>query len=232
MSSNIWFTSDTHFSHANILKHCNRPFSSVEAMDQDMASRWNSTVGKDDTVYILGDFAWKNHAHWIHALNGNKILVFGNHDKMAESVYRSFTKVYGGPKQPGICQNTLGGKYMVMCHYPLYTWNGRWHDSVCLSAHTHGRYRPARPGETSGGLILEVGWDLYGRPIELQEVCKYLDDKLAIIKANEPTTKFRRLSLHLAAIGRILFSTNGGHYEKDMDSGYDADFSEQLSYGG
>ena len=59
-----WFTSDTHWGHAGILKesmHCRRDlvFSSVEEMDETMIANWNSVVGPKDEVWHLGDFAYR-----------------------------------------------------------------------------------------------------------------------------------------------------------------------------
>jgi len=79
----IWFTSDHHFGHANIIKYCKRPFAHVSEMNQEMARRWNSTVSPGDTVYYLGDFSMDFRAAgwWAPQLNGEKILVCGNHDR-------------------------------------------------------------------------------------------------------------------------------------------------------
>ena len=51
----IYFTADQHFGHANIIKHCNRPFGTVAEMDEYLLEQWNNCVGRNDTVYILGD---------------------------------------------------------------------------------------------------------------------------------------------------------------------------------
>lgn len=56
---NIFFTSDTHFGHNNIIKLSNRPFSSVEEMNEGLIERWNDVVGAEDIVYHLGDFSLK-----------------------------------------------------------------------------------------------------------------------------------------------------------------------------
>ena len=49
----IYFTADHHFGHENVIKHCNRPFSSAEEMDTVLTSNWNSTVKSDDDIYTL-----------------------------------------------------------------------------------------------------------------------------------------------------------------------------------
>jgi len=79
----IWFTSDHHFGHANIIKYCNRPFNSVGHMNAIMEDIWNSTIKPDDLVYYLGDFAMNPRAvsEILRNLNGKKILIPGNHDR-------------------------------------------------------------------------------------------------------------------------------------------------------
>jgi calcineurin-like phosphoesterase family protein len=80
----IWFTSDTHFGHANIIKYCERPFRDTDHMDAVIVDNWNSIVSPEDTVYHLGDVALgtidKSLAN-VGRLNGYKILVIGNHDR-------------------------------------------------------------------------------------------------------------------------------------------------------
>ena len=79
----IWFTSDHHFGHYNIIKHCDRPFTGVHEMNMIMQDLWNDRVKDDDVVYYLGDFAMKPYLVDIGVpqLKGHKTLVVGNHDK-------------------------------------------------------------------------------------------------------------------------------------------------------
>lgn len=80
----VFFTSDHHFGHQNIIDFCERPFESVEHMNEMMVLWWNETVGPDDTVYYLGDFAMGRIADnlpIVGRLNGTKILYPGNHDR-------------------------------------------------------------------------------------------------------------------------------------------------------
>lgn len=77
----IWVTSDNHFFHKNIIKYCNRPFNSVEDMNEYMIKRWNKKVRKRDIVLHLGDFAFKHQDREVRRrLNGTIILIMGNHD--------------------------------------------------------------------------------------------------------------------------------------------------------
>jgi len=79
----LYFTSDTHFGHKNIIGFCNRPFESIEEHDKALIDNWNSVVNPHDTVFHLGDFAFGGFPFWKEIrdqLNGNIILVIGNHD--------------------------------------------------------------------------------------------------------------------------------------------------------
>lgn len=96
--SGIFFTSDTHFGHSKIIDYCKRPFSSIEEHDKALIQNWNNTVGQDDTVFHLGDFAYGNSqfiANIIKQLNGNIILIKGNHDlrNMNPTLYNMFSDV-------------------------------------------------------------------------------------------------------------------------------------------
>ena len=55
----IYFTADTHFGHANIIKMCERPFSDVETMNESMIAAWNERVRGNDTVYVVGDMFFR-----------------------------------------------------------------------------------------------------------------------------------------------------------------------------
>lgn len=83
----LFFTSDQHWGHENIIKFCDRPFSDVTYMREWMVTRWNETVGPEDTVMVLGDWAIGNREETLtvgHRLNGHKLLIKGNHDDMSK----------------------------------------------------------------------------------------------------------------------------------------------------
>lgn len=103
------------FLYENIIRYENRPFEDAIKMDQELISRWNSVVNKDDGVYILGDFgADGREAQIINQLNGNKFLVKGNHDIKSNQYYRDsgFKEVY---EHPIIIRG-----FWILSHEPLY----------------------------------------------------------------------------------------------------------------
>ena len=95
----IWFTSDTHFCHKNIIKYEDRPFKDIEEMNSELIRRWNEVVQPDDTVYHLGDVLLGPAERFyplVSALNGRKILIRGNHDGKSKDWYleHGFDEVY------------------------------------------------------------------------------------------------------------------------------------------
>lgn len=89
---NIFFTADLHFGHTNIIKMCNRPFNSIEEMDETLIANWNQTVRRNDEIYILGDLMLKGSADVAHSylsrLNGKKYFICGNHDRFLQNMER------------------------------------------------------------------------------------------------------------------------------------------------
>lgn len=118
--SKFFVTSDQHFNHENIIKYCNRPFSSVEEMNEEMIKRWNTVVSQDDTVFVLGDFFMGRLTEIkdiLAQLNGHIMLVNGNHDKDDRVVkMTSYGDVVNlGPLYIIEYKNVN----VVMCHYPI-----------------------------------------------------------------------------------------------------------------
>lgn len=112
----IFIISDTHFGHEAIIRYCNRPFTSVEEMDQTMIKRWNETVSNNDIVIHLGDFALcgkDKTREIIQKLNGKKILIMGNHDNYSEQFYRD-AGFHTVSRFPIIYDN-----FYMMSHAPL-----------------------------------------------------------------------------------------------------------------
>ncbi len=130
---NTWFTSDTHFSHKNILKYEKeaRPFENVYVMNEALIDRWNSVVKARDVVYHLGDISLdKRSLSLIGKLNGHKRLVMGNHDihPMAE-LCNYFEKIYGAFEYKGCILTHIPihpacmGRYKLNVHGHLHSKN-------------------------------------------------------------------------------------------------------------
>ena len=86
----IYFISDTHFHHSNIIKYCNISFKDIIEMNEFIIGNWNKTVTSKDTIYHLGDFCLSNDdeiRNIFNKLNGNKILIRGNHDRKPVKFY-------------------------------------------------------------------------------------------------------------------------------------------------
>jgi len=123
-----FFTSDTHFGHANIIRYCDRPFKDVSHMNEAIIERWNSVVSNDDTVYHLGDVAlgpWDQWDSVLTRLNGHKILIVGNHDRIfageSEKHRERFTPVYTqwfGALLPDLTVDLENGHTVNLSHFP------------------------------------------------------------------------------------------------------------------
>lgn len=157
-----FFTSDTHFGHRNIIQYCNRPFATVEEMDEEMIRRWNEVVGQDDVVYHLGDFAMgKNSApKTLERLNGRKHFVWGNHDSKQTRELPHWESA-----QPYLEIN-LDGHFVVLCHYKFDVFNRSHRGAVQLYGHSHG----SMPGNNQQ---IDCGVDCWDyRPVDLQTLLR------------------------------------------------------------
>lgn len=151
----IFFTADMHFGHEAIIKHANRPFSSIDDMDNFLIEKWNEVVTNQDVVYHIGDFAWKNADEYFKKLNGNIVFILGNHDnaikkgiltrkQIAKSHIHSITIIedeFLSPEKDNINLSLVKDKkHIVMCHYPMRSWNRSHYGAYHLYGHVHGRW--------------------------------------------------------------------------------------------
>ena len=143
-SRKVW-TSDLHFDHTNAIKFCGRPWATVDEMNDGIINNFNSKVRPGDTVYILGDLYFGKTAErldgFLSRLNGNKILILGNHDysKFKDVYRRNFVAV----KDYDETYITVDGikTKVVMSHYPMLAWNGQHRGSIMLHGHCHSNMR-------------------------------------------------------------------------------------------
>lgn len=173
MRSNEFITSDTHFGHKHIIGAGCRPFKDVDEMDNELVRRWNAKVPKNATVYHLGDFAFLKPEMWfvlVGRLNGTICLISGNHDqrylKKVQDCFR-WIKPYHESK-------TDSGKKIVMCHYPLMTWNAAHYGAWMLHGHSHGNLFD------SGTTRMDVGVDTHPNyePYSFEEINERLGSRV------------------------------------------------------
>jgi calcineurin-like phosphoesterase family protein len=175
-----WFIGCTHFGHRNIIKYCNRPFSTVKEMDDCIFQNINDRVGPADNLFILGDFAMGPRSYIEECVQRlptkNLFLIKGNHDKLSNLAYTligfRWVKDLYEVDDTYICEKTYQPqpKKLVLCHYPMESWNKSFHGSWHLHAHTHTSM-PDNPNR----LRMNVGVDTNDfAPVETQEVAKFM----------------------------------------------------------
>lgn len=133
---NVFFTSDLHLTHENVLSFCKRPFKTVGEMDDALISNWNQAVSSKDIIFNLGDFAWKcksgDIAEIQQGLNGRIYNIQGNHDKHS---------YFGGMEYYDIItlkiKSGVEAYKFILSHYPLMTWAGRDKGVINLHGHIH-----------------------------------------------------------------------------------------------
>ena len=133
----IWFSSDQHWSHKNIIKYCHRPFNSTHLMNKVMTERWNSVVKPEDTVYHLGDIAFGGKKKLVslrERLNGTIYLVRGNHDgSITKMTDAGFIVIPPGYRKIGGVKFRLTHRYKNKS-FPRYLWT--------IFGHQHAIYPP------------------------------------------------------------------------------------------
>lgn len=181
----IYFTSDTHFGRERFFteEFTNRSmiWKDAEEMDKDLIELWNSTVGEDDTVFLLGDYSDHdnqdyNKELW-NKLNGDKKLILGNHD--IKSRLREEDFPLGVVTFPSCITINIGDWEVFLSHYPCidwnnkYTWNGNHHKehAIQLYGHIHNYVAP----ELSNCRAYNVGVDVNDfSPISFEDILKRL----------------------------------------------------------
>jgi calcineurin-like phosphoesterase family protein len=172
--SETYFTSDMHFGHANIIKYCNRPFSSVGEMNEGLVKRHNTIVTPEDTVYYLGDMCFGEFD--LTRLNGRKVLIIGNHDPLS-LVSKYFKESYHYLELKGILPKQ---RALQLFHYPIESWNGKFHGSIHLHGHSHGTC------DNTGLLRFDVGvdcWDM--SPVHIDQILELVPKRKEEAEAYE-----------------------------------------------
>lgn len=175
---NTFFTSDTHFGHANIIKYCCRPFTSVEEMDNTLIHNWNAIVRPEDTVYHLGDFAVGGGpaAPYLRRLNGTIHFCLGNHDKRLVKAYldielelQSYLNDEVDEVEfgiPHLREVAVDKQKIILCHYAMKVWNGSHKGDWQLYGHSHGTL-PDDPNALSCDVGVDC-WNYY--PVSMKQL--------------------------------------------------------------
>jgi calcineurin-like phosphoesterase family protein len=159
--SKIWFTSDLHLDHKNILKfQLNREFLSIADHNEHIMNIWKFIVAPEDTIFVLGDVCFSK-KDYISDLPGNKVLIRGNHDH----------NVQGFDSVHDYLEIKHNGIFIVLFHYPITYWNKSHYGSWHLHGHTHGAFM-------GNGRIMDVGLDNHPcfRMFSFKEIQDHIGD--------------------------------------------------------
>lgn len=165
---NIWITSDTHYSHRNIIRYCNRPFNTIEEHDEELIRRFNSRVGYDDIVYHLGDFCLgdsRASTNIYRRLNGReKILIKGNHDKL-----RNYRDIFTAIQDVLLLKlSKSASDWIWLSHYAHARWPHAHHGALHVFGHSHGHFKGL-------GRSMDIGVDTSNYyPYHIDEIVKKL----------------------------------------------------------
>ena len=174
----IWFISDTHFGHKNIIKFSSRPFGDVTEMNESLIKSWNNVVSIDDDVYHNGDFGLTSSnkiLSILERLNGNIHLITGNHEKgILSSAACKERFVWIKPYH----EMYIDKQFIVLSHYGMRVWNKSHHKSWQLYGHSHDSME-----HETWGRSMDVGVDsayrILGefRPFSFEEIKTIMDTR-------------------------------------------------------
>lgn len=140
----VWFTSDLHFWHKNICKYCDRPYESIEEMNEAIIANWNSVVKEDDVVFVLGDLGFcgiEKLRHLMSQLKGKIFLIQGNHDsdKVVDKLYEEgLIKDYFKLLEVTIINDEeCPNQQLTLCHFPMIDWYNKEKGAWMIHGHQH-----------------------------------------------------------------------------------------------
>jgi calcineurin-like phosphoesterase family protein len=193
---NVWFTSDTHYNHANICKGTTvwdkagnnhfRDFDTLDKMNDVLVNNINSVVGEDDILIHLGDWSFGGFDSIAHFRNRivckNIHLILGNHDHHIGNNKDGVAELFSSVNQyldltikwAGKSGEKFNSSHFVLMHFPIASWDGLGKGVPHLHGHIH-----LPPNRRIGrGRVMDVGVDgnnLF--PISMSEVHRLLKDQ-------------------------------------------------------
>jgi len=175
----VFFTSDTHFYHSNIIKYCMRPFADAHEMNETLIANWNNVVGYDEVVYHLGDFAFGDVDQVndvMQRLNFKHMhFIKGNHDKPFLKWFYSISHGMGTKITiyPEFLETKIEGHQFVLCHYAMKVWNQSHRGVLHLYGHSHGTLP-----DDANSKSFDAGVDCWAyRPISMDRVLAMMATK-------------------------------------------------------
>lgn len=180
--NHTWFVSDTHFYHKNIIKYCDRPFSTIEEMNQTIIDNWNSVVKEGDTVFHLGDMGFcgtQNLVFIFSQLNGEIHLIRGNHDsdKAIKTLFDNdlirYCEKYTSITMVG--DEEIPEQELFLCHYPMIDWNNK--ERGCWMIHGHNHMLPSTPSHSPKHYDIGVDRNNY-TPVNFQIIKEQITKQL------------------------------------------------------
>jgi calcineurin-like phosphoesterase family protein len=185
----VFWVSDLHYGHDRsfILEH--RGYKTIQEHDEGIISKWNSVVTNNDVVFNLGDIIFGHDSYnrlqeLLEKLNfGIMYLSGGNHTSGFKDLKNATIDgayfVKDNRKvvlMPNLYNVSVNKQHVVNCHFPIASWDGMYHGAWHICGHEHGHYANSRP-EHREGKILDVGIELFGRPIDFDEVKVVMNSK-------------------------------------------------------
>ena len=167
----IFFTADLHFGHENVIRHCNRPFTSANEMDAALIRNWNATVEPSDEIYILGDFTMRPalEAHkYLAQLNGRKYFIRGNHDRFLKG-FAPYMSDFEWVKDYHVLH--IEKRRLVLFHFPILEWDQFYRGAYHLYGHVHNSQTSAKRLAALTGPAFNVGVDVNRfMPVSINEI--------------------------------------------------------------
>jgi len=161
-----WFTADTHFGHASIIRYCDRPFRNVDVMNKTLIRNWNSRVQPNDVVIFVGDFAFREKANvskYLDQLNGHITFIKGNHDHNNSLNSRILSLVVEFPN-----------KDLVYCVHDPADFSNSYR--INIVGHVHKKWRVKKVFNT---FLVNVGVDVWNyAPVEINQILKVIEGEI------------------------------------------------------
>ena len=175
---NTWITSDTHYSHKNIVRGVSRweggrgtrDIDTLQEMNEKLVENINNCAKENDTLYHLGDWSFGG-VEMIPEFRNKLIcknihLLLGNHDNHIAANKNDTAKLFSSVAH--YREVKIAGQQIIMSHYPMTSWNYKFQGGYMLSGHCHGNL----PKELYLGKSMDVGIDTHSefRPYHIDEI--------------------------------------------------------------